>query len=68
MTEFALHHTKAKSAGWQIGKRQVIVIGAGRGGSRGDVGNACCRGDRGMQPFSNMFLMNTIFHNFEPFS
>ena len=35
VTEFAPHHTEAKSAGWCSGKRHVIS--AGMGGSRGDA-------------------------------
>ena len=38
VTEFAPHHTEAKSAGWCSGKRHCYQCGQGRGGSRGRCG------------------------------
>ena len=38
MTEFAPHHIEAKPAGWCMVRD--IVIDGGRGGSRGNVGDA----------------------------
>ena len=53
-TEFNPHDTEAKPAGWCMVKD--TVIGAGGGGSKGYAGDVSPH-----QPFSNMFLINTIF-------
>ena len=50
VTEFAPHHTEAKTAGWRVVRD--IVISAGRG----NVVDASPH-----RPVLNMFLMNTIF-------
>ena len=47
-TEFAAHHAKAKSAGWCSDKRHCYSGGM-------------WRMHPPHQPFSNMFLMNTVF-------
>ena len=56
VTEFASHHAEAKSAGWCSLVVRNFVIHAGRGRSRRDGGMHPPH-----QPFSNMFLMNTVF-------
>ena len=42
VTEFAPHHTDAKSAGWCSGKRHCFWCGAGADSGRGDVGRGDC--------------------------
>ena len=61
--EFASHPTEAKSAGWRSGKRHCYWCGHGR--IQEVCGGASCIPH---QPFSNMFLMNTVFPYFRTFS
>ena len=52
LTEFAPHHAEAKSASWCSGKRHCFQCEHGQ--IQGEMHPS-------HQPFSNMFLMNTVF-------
>ena len=65
LTEFAPHHTKAKSAGWCSGKRHCYQYG------HGQIQGECTP----RQPFSNMLfdeysfsIISNLFDNYEPYA